>query len=720
MRRILILALLVLATPLFAAGETVELSARADLLYEAGEWEEALALYRKVVQEGALAGEQRAKAQYNLALALLASGDPSSALEQLDPALLGSSPSPLLASRWHRSRALACWRAALDLEERATVEPKEALSFCKAGLNRSSEGWQALQLAANFEEGEEEELLQLRLGLKEVACRLRALSSQLEIAALSPQELARFLLGEVEKGISALETVALEKRGTPPRLAQMAMGVKRLLPAWEALSKLSQDAEFELGAEGGRELTLYSIEALEGGHLWEGRALQAQSAIVLRLLLALAQEGDPLLPLLQERVVLSNRIEKERGSEELSEALSQEFDQLCLVAEGVAEQIAMAVPDPIAADLITALKERLVGEEGSSPLYDLLLYQQLGEAEEQTLLTLYREGCRRNGTQIGDRLRAIEERFIARANHETESDWQPVLDHLASARSGCTSGNWNQLTAGVEGALRSWSPASWLTVKLEAAREAAQKGVTSQLVADHYPMVEVAQGHCAQAVIDPLERSFRAVQQGMVQLSQDHPLCSEACMKEVRFSLEKAHTSLTAEKEELTLQHAVQEQKHAMALVEATEKAAQSESIFQPILSMDESAQQSVLDLAYKLHPDSFEEKERASFLQGVVEAEAARRALSVSRPDWGKAMGHQRRAIELWESSSGENQDQKSNPDSGSQGESSPSSSEEKEELSQSESSPQQVYEWLEQMEREDRQSQPTRLKVKQGARPW
>lgn len=670
----LVVLFLLFSSPLLATS-AVELSRRASILYEAGEWAEAASLYRTAAAKPNLSAEQRAKVRFNLACALIASGDLCGALDQLDTAYLNCDPSAELEGQWHLSRALASWKRAVELAE------EEQVASLAQGIEQCHDGWESLQIASNNLMGE---FAPLRAALKETAAQLRRQQRQLELSEIATGDLLAYLLKQSNGAIAGLEQIHGE-RGQQARLSRAAASGRKIADAWaEIHSRLPSDAAalFEDG-----------LESVDRGYLWEGRAALAHAALLLQLQLSNELGSDPLRPLLEQRVALESRL-SQRPPAELAEALEQQKEQLCTVGAEVARQGSELAVDPVHAHLIGKLAERLEKSGLDRSRYDLLLYEQMTEPEDQTLLRLYGQP-----DALGSK--ALVERFEARASVEANQDLSELLGHLRAGRIG--------------DALRLWSPPSWLRAKLHEARVDAEGVATSQLVDQLGPLLEVAKEHCPEEVIASIEWAKEDAASALAQLSQNHPASSEVCMIDARYRLLKGESALEPpDEEEEPITGVIEEQKHLLEVTQALEQAAGRETILGDVVDLAERGQQGVLDLAYKIHPDTFEQEKRALFLQGSVEAEGARRTLSMRRPDWNKAISQQRRAIELWEQllSSGDGeQDQQSDSES---------ESELPQEEDESVATAEQIYEWLEQMEREDRQNQPPSPKVKQGARPW
>lgn len=561
----------------------------------------------------------------------------------------------------------------------------------------------------------------------------------------------------VEERLHQAEQEAEERHGAPfESLEEMRKEpeVARAIQSQHLL--MAADAQFRR-----------SLQFIKMADEWQARACQAIAAINLEILELFDQGGDPLYAFLWERHRLASQL-AETTHQELQLALQQErqeTEQFCLTAaQGISSQL-----PPLEGALMEQLIERIGDAEAtlSQIEYDPFYYLQMMTPEEVTLVTLREEAIQRSGSHHLTRLRALREKFEMRSLIE-EAEYEKVVFPLQEAERAAQGAiAWDQLKVGVDQALRCWSPVVWLGVHVDELCEGARSWPIEQLASACDPLIQVARSEGLDPITTSLSACRSDLNEGRIQLSHDHPGCFAVCMLDAWRWMELSRDRLgeqAGQTPAAPLAQAIEEQKHALALNLKSQEAGRSETLFESVISISGRAQKEVVSIAEAIPKESFaDDPEKSSLFQsGLGAAKRAEAGLGVRWPNWEEIREEQERAIELWtklQDQQGSNGGSGSQEGSGSDSHSGDSSGEQKEggegaeaesteeesssyfgdcpqefppqrpqnvEQPQSETSareevsPTQVFEWLQQMDQEDRPPARSDGNVRQGVHPW
>lgn len=566
----------------------------------------------------------------------------------------------------------------------------------------------------------------------------------------------------MEERIEVAHRSAEERRGAPFENEEERLGDPEVAEAIQSQRLLMM-------ADG---LFRRSLQCLKCSDVWEARASQAEASLGLEILEAVHHGKDPLHLLLLERNAIAQRLADEER-EPLHRALQRERED--------AEQFWLALAHGISTDLPDlecALMERLIERVGnpgatlSQIEYDPFFYAQIATPEENTLLLLREEARQRKGSHHLPRLQALRERFEVRARCEEGERCDRIVEILRAAERAVTPTLcWDELRGRVEEALRCWDPVSWLGFKVKELREGAGSLPTARLSSECDPLIKVAREEELEQAASGLSATRKDIDEGTIQLSHDHPGCAAVCMLDAMRWLARTSQCLDeqgGESPEDPLAQAIEEQRHALALNVKSQEAGRSETLFPSVISITGGAQKLVVSIAEQIPNEAFAESpdQLSLFQRGLGAAKRAQEGLDVRWPDWLEIQEEQQRAIDLWTQaqSQGDGQGGSNSQEGDGEGSGNGSPSEgQKEQGDQpseeggegeaesastpyfsdcpqefppesrenmqppraesgasEETSPAQVFEWLQQMDQEDRPPSRTEGVVRQGVCPW
>jgi hypothetical protein len=523
------------------------------------------------------------------------------------------------------------------------------------------------------------------------------------------------------------------------------------------VAKALQSQQLLMMADG---LFRRSLDFIKRGESWEARSSQAQAAMSLAIIGIMDQGQDPLYHFLWERHRLASELAN-TSHQEFLRALRQEreeVDQFCIA---LAQGVSSGLPQ-LEGALVEQLIERLADPNASLSQveYDPFYYAQLMAPEVATLIQLREEATKRGGDHHLARLRALREKFEMRELVE-QKEYENVVQALRDGESAVQKSiAWGKLKRSVDQALRLWHPAAWLGVRLDELQEEVRGLPSDQLSSACDPLIQVARSEGLDQIASSLVECRRDVDEGSIQLSHDHPGCAEVCMLDARRWIERGRSRLEAHIGETPaepLAQAIEEQKHALSLNLKSQEAGRSETLFEPVISISERAQKEVLAIAELISAESLGDPEKVALFQsGLGAAQRAHAGLGVRWPNWAEVREEQERAIEYWAQLQSQGDDNDQGGSDSKNGEGSGDSSQDQQEESESdqgesdstyftdcphqpnpeprnnlqepqtetsareEIAPAQVFEWLQQMDQDDRPPARGDINVRQGVHPW
>lgn len=365
-----------LCLPLAIHGQEIQrLSKEAEAAFQAGQYSSASESYSALLKED-LNPQQRSLVYYNYGTSLLKLEKWVQARQVYKNIPIDEDTPPLIRLRLFSNTAVAYLQELIhrqdSLDETSEKFPQDIQSLLSLAL----EGLEAVELTLRAEQAlatlegrasqENPQQIQFtRKRIKREYARLYQRLKAYEILQLDWEQLSQRLLKSLQNDLSFLDTLGVSSQGQNYELKERAILQRDLEPFWDQgrvyLSK-QEEKEHELlflEAEKG----FYSErDLLMEGQLWPARRALARSLLFLNTLKELSNEKDPILWILERRILLRERQRAAESVRPYFEALKAEELDYSLLLSRLLDQISFPEeenPDPIQVELARQLAKRL-------------------------------------------------------------------------------------------------------------------------------------------------------------------------------------------------------------------------------------------------------------------------------------------------------------------------------------------------------------------------
>lgn len=448
MRELFLLCFIFLGCASLSAQDVQRLVREAEAAFQAGQYAQASESYSELLKQE-LTAQQRALCYYNYGTSLLQLGKWETARQAFSKVENDDEAPPLIRLRLYVNTAVATLaeihhrREALDEESAAFAsEAKSLLQLALQGLESVTLAFDAERILA-IQEGRpsKNDPLQIQLTERKLKQEYAFVQDRLdayEVAQLSLGELSQYLLEKLQETVSYLDIVGSGQPGMILSLRERAIELRQLERYWDALRRALKDREDE-------KVNTFFFEAEKAFYtgrewlleeaLWPARGAFSRCLLFLHVFSEHSAEKDPLLWVLERRILLRERM---RAAAELPDYLValQDEEQLyskAAVALLSTMEFSVEEDEPLHATLAKQLAGRLaerlqrqVNERehgGEEAWNDLAHYKQIflriGESL-QSLRMVWDHSKQRKSWEAQDRAGATQ----------TLRDWQALQEKL--------------------------------------------------------------------------------------------------------------------------------------------------------------------------------------------------------------------------------------------------------------------------------------------------
>lgn len=432
MRWMILIALMISLTSVEAAdSEITRRVQEAEAYFQNGQYPKAAAAYQNLL-ELSLTPQQEALVFYNLGTALLQMGQAEQAIGKFKEVRHEPDVPALIRLRLHANEASAYLTLVADRQKNWDPTSESYVSEGEGSMQLAQEGLKAVNqaLAAErelaLEEGREASdnplgLAVIRQDLRQEYARIHQALAAHRLQNTTLLEGTETLAAALEDRRNQLDLLGISQKSTEQDLQRLAIAEKARYPLWEALrSQVTKDlteATPQMNLLLQAEQNYYAgVEYLAEGSLWNGRRQIAQALLLMRTLREMEKEQDPVDHVLQERIVLRERILTSAGIDELEGALIEEEKAYSALTQSMLDGLATQLDKEdaeqgdskereLAAELLNSLAKSIASEieKGNTATsiawQDLSKYRQIPvpEGEGMAKVRVALEEVMRNG-----------------------------------------------------------------------------------------------------------------------------------------------------------------------------------------------------------------------------------------------------------------------------------------------------------------------------------
>lgn len=353
--------------------------------FQAQQYDEALIRYEKLLKLP-LSRSERDRVLFNIGTTCLAVGRWDEAMAHFSQVMEDGKTSPLLLRRLKTNQAVAMLRKAQSLLgeemgglfEECAHYLQEALRHDKAMTSMEGANW---QVPTDLQEMQRELLIARALHEK--------IQREKRLEEAPTDELIKMLMRHTTQRARTLEMMS--GKALKALLPGLASVDREQLGEWEALRKKISDEEQMRALVSAESGYLSGVDLMREERGWKARSYFGESLIHLKVLEGMLEQSDLLKELLSMRSATRQRKELKRVGKELGEVLAQEDKQLSRLAQEVAHRTGQKSEDMVVQEVFRVLTKRLQEVGGpEDALYDLALYRVALIDEKNSLEELWR------------------------------------------------------------------------------------------------------------------------------------------------------------------------------------------------------------------------------------------------------------------------------------------------------------------------------------------